>query len=243
MPQHAEREATNAAGPVLPQRQRVVSNLEPREHLRHGVMTTNQEDLEASQVTSAGGITPSVPNDRRPLWGSKRGCLLLGGVIGLCVGAIVGRLFPPFVLDDEFWRAFFTSAGFGGVLALVAAGVAFGAAAYSSHRTAKNVAEDREQRERAANNDRTQRERAADEDRRQREAADQRSQWWDRFTWATERALDEKTRDAGVASMIGLVGHPWAGPEDTDIAITVADVLDSRDTEDDGSNKQNGGVQ
>jgi hypothetical protein len=123
-------------------------------------------------------------------------------------------------MDDPFWRAFFTSAGFGGAMALGAAGVAFGAAAHSSHRTAENASKDRDQR-----ND------AAGQDREQRDMADMRAQWWDRFTWATERALDEKTRDVGVVSMIGLVGHPWASTEDTEIAEAVADALDRMDTE------------
>lgn len=61
--------------------------------------------------------------------------------------------------------------------------------------------------------------------------ADQRSQWWARFSWATEQALEEKSRDVGVATMIGLVGHPWASAQDADIAIAVADALDQMDTE------------
>ncbi|QHF25668.1 hypothetical protein GTU73_17825 [Rathayibacter sp. VKM Ac-2804] len=34
-----------------------------------------------------------------------------------------------------------------------------------------------------------------------------------------------------MATMIGLVGHPWASAQDADIAIAVADALDQMDTE------------
>lgn len=185
-----------------------------------------------SLATDGPGDVPGKEHRGQRFWATKRGFLIVGATAGLGIGAVVGRLFPPFVLDDTFWRAFFTSAGFGGVMALCAALVAFGAAAYSVHRTGENATKDRKQR----NLD-------AEQDRLQREMADQRAQWWDRFTWATERALDRDTRDVGVVSMIGLVGHPWASSEDTDIAIAVADALDTMDTETNGSEGMTGGVQ
>ncbi len=204
-------------------------------------MTTDQDAGGSLESPPAGPTTPPSNTERfSAFWVTKRCGVLVGSVGGLIAGAVLGRLFPPFVLDDGFWRAFFTSAGFGGVMALAAAGVAFGAAAYSSHRAGQNASKDREQRDEAADQDRQQRDQAADQDRQQRERADHRAQWWDRFTWATERALDEKTRDVGVVSMIGLVGHPWASQEDTDIAIAVADALESRDTEIDGMGTEEG---
>jgi hypothetical protein len=207
-------------------------------------MTTDSDPAEAPEGPSVGAAhVPTKKEKLKAFWVSKRCAVLLSLASGLLAGAFLGRLFPPFVLDNDFWRAFFTSAGFGGVMALAAAGVAFGAAAYSSHRAGQNALRDREQRDQAAEQDREQRDQAAEQDRQQREKADLRAQWWDRFTWATERALDPKTRDVGVVSMIGLVGHPWAGQEDTDIAFAVADALESMDTEDDDSIDTKGGVQ
>lgn len=196
-------------------------------------MTTEQNSSGTSQELPPSGLTdpPTRREQFRRFWATKPG-LLVVATVGVAAGAVLGRLFPPFVLDDAFWRAFFTSAGFGGVMALCAAAVAFGAAAYSSHRSAENASKDREQRNQAA-----------EQDRQQREMADYRAQWWDRFTWATERALDDETRDVGLVSMIGLVGHPWASREDTDIAIAVADALDSMDTEDNENASTTGGVQ
>lgn len=164
-----------------------------------------------------GEATPASSSSRFDV--RKAALLGVGALVCLAVGAIGGRLFPPFVLDEGFWRDFVTSAGFGGVAALAAAAIAFGAAWYTSHRSTLNAAADRRQRDIAA-----------EDDRLQREVADQRAQWWARFTWATERALDPRHRNVGLVSMIGLVGHPWASPEDTDIADAVADVLDKLDT-------------
>lgn len=153
----------------------------------------------------------------------------LTAVIAAGVGSFIGRLFPPFVINDVFWKDFLTSAGFGGLAAFLAALIALCAAWYTSHRSAQNAAADRNQRDVAT-----------EDDRLQREVADQRSQWWARFTWATERALDPTSRDVGVASMIGLVGHPWASAQDADIAIAVADVLDQMDTEATESSEEKG---
>lgn len=49
-------------------------------------------------------------------------------VASLVVGALLRGLLPPFVLDDPFWRAFWSGPPVAGVFALVGAGVAFLAA-------------------------------------------------------------------------------------------------------------------
>ncbi|WP_454086193.1 hypothetical protein [Georgenia sp. Marseille-Q6866] len=46
----------------------------------------------------------------------------------LAIGALLRGFFPPFVLDDPFWRAFWTSPAAAGVFALGGALVAFAAA-------------------------------------------------------------------------------------------------------------------
>lgn len=52
-------------------------------------------------------------------------CYLLGAAVA---GAIIGRLFPPFVLDDPFWRDFWSGPPVAGIFALGGAGIAYGAA-------------------------------------------------------------------------------------------------------------------
>lgn len=67
----------------------------------------------------------------------KLACSLFAAAIA---GAIVGRLLPPFVLDDPFWREFWTGPPAAGLFALGGAGVAYGAAwlgTRASRKTAK----------------------------------------------------------------------------------------------------------
>lgn len=138
----------------------------------------------------------------------------IGGVLVVlilagAVGAIFGRVLPPFVVDGNWWGSFFASAGFGGVAAVGAATIAFRAAKDSSRRASETALKDRGQRD----------------------AADQRSQWWNRFTWATDRAINEDTSELGVSVLLKLVDQKWATTEDQEIAKAVADVI----APDDGS--------
>jgi hypothetical protein len=61
---------------------------------------------------------------------------IVAAVLGLVAGLIVRGFLPPFVLDEPFWREFWTSPAAGGVFALIGAFIAFGAAnrAASVHR-------------------------------------------------------------------------------------------------------------
>lgn len=52
--------------------------------------------------------------------------------IGLVVGGIGGFVIPPPYPDGQWWGAFLTSAGFGGSLAVVGAGIAATIAFYNS---------------------------------------------------------------------------------------------------------------
>lgn len=128
--------------------------------------------------------------------------VLVAGV----VGAAVGRLFPPFVVDGYWWGTFLTSPGFGGVAAVGAAVIALQAARFTARRTARN----------------------ADSDRAQRALAQQRSQWWDRFTWATQKATDPDTALVGVKVLFSLTRPDIATLEDARIAIDVTNIVAPR---------------
>ncbi|GAA1883585.1 hypothetical protein GCM10009715_32430 [Paeniglutamicibacter psychrophenolicus] len=62
------------------------------------------------------------------VWRRKWWSNFAAGVGGATLGAVFGRLLPPFVLDDPFWRSFWVSPAVGGLAAVAAAGIAFGAA-------------------------------------------------------------------------------------------------------------------
>jgi hypothetical protein len=141
-------------------------------------------------------------NRSRPPWSRRRWLVTI-----LCTGAvsaILGRVLPPFEIDGTWWGTFFTSAGFGGAAAVGAATIALSAAVYTSNRAANNAAQDRDQRA----------------------LAEQRSQWWDRFIWATERAVNPATSIVGVKVLSTLAGPDIATLEDAKIAIEVTEVID-----------------
>lgn len=69
--------------------------------------------------------------------------LVLIGLGLLIAGAVIGRMFPPFVLDSDFWRDFFTGPPIAGLFAVIAAFVAF-STARSGNRTARKHAEEEE---------------------------------------------------------------------------------------------------
>jgi hypothetical protein len=121
-------------------------------------------------------------------------------LIVLCaaiLGIIVGRLIPPPVPDGQWWSSFVLSPGFGGSLAFIAAAIAGGIAWRNSA-----------------------------QDRKQRQSAEQRSQWWDRFTWATEKAIDPDTAVVGIKVLNALVVPGLSTAEDARIAIEISQVVD-----------------
>ncbi|WP_417556069.1 hypothetical protein [Microbacterium sp.] len=61
------------------------------------------------------------------------------GVPAVIAGALIRGLFPPFVLDDPFWRDFWSGAPTAGLFAVLAAGIAF-FPAYRSTRVARENA-------------------------------------------------------------------------------------------------------
>jgi len=138
----------------------------------------------------------------------------LGWVALVLAGAVVGRLFPPFVVDWPWVGTFVTSPGLGGLAAVCAAVIALSAALYTSRRSAAVATADREQRERLAKIDRA-----------QREVAEQRAQWWTRFTWAADHAVHDETAELGISVLLELIDQEWVTVEDNQIAIAVADVI------------------
>lgn len=116
------------------------------------------------------------------------------------IGAIVGRLFPPFVLDSEFWRDFLTSAGFGGVMAVIAAVIAYLAARHGAA-SARNQAE---------------------EDRSQRTRSDRKEQWWARAQWALNEVV-KGNADIGYKMLDALAESEWAGEHESDVIAAATD--------------------
>jgi hypothetical protein len=113
-------------------------------------------------------------------------------------GVLVGRVVPPPYPDGQWWGTFVTSAGFGGSLAVLGAGGAAWIAFHNSRR-----------------------------DRDQKQFADDRSQWWVRFTWACEKAVSTEPGEAemGLSVLQALISAPWARNEDNEMAIGIANVI------------------
>lgn len=81
----------------------------------------------------------------------RRSTTLLGGlsaILGVAAGAVGRGFFPPFVLDDPFWREFWSGPPAAGIFALLGAGVAFSAARVAA-RTARQGSERQEWWDRA----------------------------------------------------------------------------------------------
>jgi hypothetical protein len=112
-------------------------------------------------------------------------------------GVVIGRAIPPPVPDGQWWAAWFLSPGFGGTAAFFAAAIAGGIAWRNSAK-----------------------------DRKQRQLAEQRSQWWDRFTWATEKAIDPDTSIVGSKVLDALVVPSLATAEDARMAIEISEIVD-----------------
>ena len=75
--------------------------------------------------------------------------LVMGAAgLGTVVGALGRGFFPPFVLDDPFWRQFWSGPPAAGIFALLGAGIAFAAARVAA-RTARRSAERQEWWDRA----------------------------------------------------------------------------------------------
>lgn len=111
---------------------------------------------------------------------------------------ITARLIPPLYADGTWWGTFFTSAGFGGSLAVVGAGIASYIAFHNSQ-----------------------------SDREQKHEADDLARWWDRFAWACEKAVSTTPGESemGLSVLKTLIDAPWARDEDNEMAIDVFNAI------------------
>lgn len=127
--------------------------------------------------------------------------------IGLFLGAayLAGHVTT---LPLSWWDQWLKSPGFGGVAAVAAAGIAFGAATLAARSS-------REQ---------------AKEDRDQRTAAERKSQWWSRAQWALDllKDNDSAVRAMGLRVLAALGESQWAGEHEGDIIdAATQDALDA----------------
>jgi hypothetical protein len=156
-----------------------------------------------------------VSNDKcqSPKWFSWLWSLAL--VAAAIVGAIVGRLFPPFELDEGFWRTFLTSAGFGGSMAVVAATIAYLAARHSAKSSRMQATEDREQRK----------------------ISDRKEQWWARAEWALNQVSSETgDTELGYRMLNALGQSEWAEEHEADIiAAATEEALSAEEIDQDAT--------
>ncbi|WP_206445770.1 hypothetical protein [Agrococcus sp. KRD186] len=121
----------------------------------------------------------------------------------LLAGLVLGLLVPPIVDDAAFRRDFFTSSGFAGLAAVVAAIVAYAATRQSVRSSSAHARADRELAERR----------------------DRKAQWWARAEWALNQIT---TGDAG-AAVIGLGvldalgASEWANEHEVEIVAVALD--------------------
>lgn len=163
-------------------------------------MATDHVDLSRRISPLSKGIVVSLEDEEVKPRRFKSGFLLTVGICGLVVGGIVGRLFPPFVLDDTFWRSFLTSAGFGGVMAVIAACIAYMAARHAA-KSARALAE---------------------EDRKQRKLSDRKEQWWARAEWALNQVASGDS-ELGFRVLDALGRSEWAEEHEADVIAAAAD--------------------
>lgn len=127
---------------------------------------------------------------------------VVAATVTFVVGLSVGALASPFFGDEEFRRAFRTSAGFGGVAAVGAALVAFAAALYSVRSTREQAEADREQSERR----------------------ERKEQWWSRAEWAlTQVAHGGSAAVIGLGVLEALGRSEWADQHEGDIIAAATD--------------------
>jgi len=159
-------------------------------------MTDGSQDISTRRTAAR----PEV--DQSTMRGRRLGYLVVVVAL-LVVGAAIGRAVPPFTLDWPWMGKFVTSPGLGGLAAVCAAVIALIAALTASRQSARDAAADRAQREQA----------------------EQRAQWWNRFAWAADHAVDAETAELGISVLSKLIDQEWVMEEDNLIARAVADVV------------------
>ncbi|UQB17874.1 hypothetical protein [Clavibacter nebraskensis] len=170
--------------------------------------------------------------------------------IGSLLSGVILPVGPVLDTNSDLFQRFITSAGFGGCAALLAAIIAFAATYYSVRSTRRENEKTRRAHEKERHYDRREdrdrerrdrREREIVRDRDLRERLDvreldrkvtERSAQWERFVWVTERAIDPKTAEWGLAGLLQLLRAGWIDEVDNQIAEAVADgIVGAEDTE------------
>ena len=121
---------------------------------------------------------------------------------------------------------FATSAGFGGTMALLAAGVAYLGVRCNSRDSRAIANDDRDQRDRAAKDDRDQRDNAAKDDRDQRDAIGYRAMWWEQASWAIKLVTegdDSYKRTLGLEALDVLLDSQFLPPDALDLIVRITE--------------------
>ena len=139
----------------------------------------------------AGGHAARRSGRAGPSWWAITG-------LAVAVSFCIARAIPPWHPDGTWWGAFFTSAGFGGSLAVIGAGVASCVALHNSSR-----------------------------DRVQKRAADDLARWWDRFAWACEKTVsdDGHAPAMGLAVLRNLIGADWTSMGDDEMTVGIVNMM------------------
>lgn len=149
------------------------------------------------------------PEQAVPSTGKAGWRCLFALLVGIVIGAIVGRFFPPFVLESSFWRSSLTSSGFGGAMAVVAAAIAYYAARHAASSNRRQAEADREQRRRT----------------------DRKAQWWARAEWALNQTTGGGI-ELGYRVLNALANSEWADQHEADVvAAATDDILSLTDPE------------
>ena len=143
--------------------------------------------------TERGGVARAARQRSAALSAWQVGVVFTG--VGCLIGSIVGRLFPPFIVDGGFWRTVLSgppmAGGIAGVLAVVAAWIAF---------------------------------LAADRQARVTRKAAEREQWWHRVEWALTLARSDHRVDRliGIRALEPLRTEATATEYEMILAVTHA---------------------
>lgn len=115
----------------------------------------------------------------------------LVSALAVAVSFGFARSVPP-------WHPDFTSAGFGGSLAVIGAGAASCVALHNSSR-----------------------------DREQKRAADDLARWWDRFAWACEKTVsdDDHAPAMGLAALRNPIGAGWTSMGDDEMTVGIVNMM------------------
>lgn len=150
--------------------------------------------LDRSEIDERSNTAPNQMGSEKFRALLKRWPLGIAFLGALLVGVVVGRQLPPFWGSDTFARQFLLSSGFAGSVAFLGAGGAALVAYLNSLR-----------------------------DREQRQASDYQTQWWTRFVWACEKAVDRNPREAqiGLHALTHLIESPLMTDEDVEFAYNI----------------------